>query len=533
MDFHHMLGQRLLFSFHGKEEPSPELLDAFNRYRPAGVTLFRSLNLGTPIQIRTLTTALQTLAGQLNLGPLLIGADQEGGQLMAIGDGTPLPGNMAIGATRSADLAFEAGVVLGRELACLGININYAPCVDVNVNPFNPVVGIRSFGEDPGLAGELAAAMIRGIQSQGVAATAKHFPGHGDTTGDSHHSLPQIPHTIERLHAVELVPFIAAMKADVRLMMTAHIGIPAIDGPDAPPATLSEKVIGGLLRRELGYDGVVISDALDMRAIGQGSQLGENALRAVKAGVDLLLVSADTRDQQRVYEALLNALQDGKLTNPELQASLTRIARLKTWLSEQPPAPDLGALACANHRRVAEEIAERSVTLVQDRGNLLPLRLDPEKTIAVVVPLPQDLTPADTSSYVKPKLAESLRAYHSRVHEIPIPLDPDEKELAETLARLQGYDLVVIGTINAFTQAGQAELVRRILSQGIPLIVIAMRLPYDLMAFPETPTYVCTYSILEPSMQAVARALFGQAGMSGKLPVTIPTATPDQSQAVK
>ena len=164
----------------------------------------------------------------------------------------------------------------------------------MNVNPYNPVVGIRSFGEDPRLVSDLSAAMIRGIQSQGVAATAKHFPGHGDTTSDSHHGLTQIPHSIDRLRAVELQPFIAAIQADVRMMMTAHIGIPAIDGPDAPPATLSEKVITGLLRRELGYDGVVISDALDMRAIGQGTQLGANALRAVKAGVDLLLVSADT-----------------------------------------------------------------------------------------------------------------------------------------------------------------------------------------------------------------------------------------------
>jgi beta-N-acetylhexosaminidase len=523
-----MLGQRLLFSFHGKEDPSPEIVDVFNRYRPAGVTLFRSLNLGTPAQIRALTASLQKLAEQMDLPPLLIAADQEGGQLMAIGDGTPLPGNMAIGATRSTDLAFEAGVVLGRELASLGININYAPCVDVNVNPYNPVVGIRSFGEDARLVSDLSAAMIRGIQSQGVAATAKHFPGHGDTTSDSHHGLTQIPHSIERLRAVELQPFIAAMKADVRLMMTAHIGIPSIDGPDAPPATLSANIINGLLRQELGYDGVVISDALDMRAISQGAELGANALRAVKAGVDLLLVGADTRDQQGVYETLLNARQTGELSNQEMQASLTRISYLKAWLSKQPPAPDLGVIQCTNHRRIAAEIAERSMTLVQDRANLLPIRLDPDKQIAVVVPLPRDLTPADTSSHVKPKLAEALRAYHPRVNEIPISIDPGEEELTEITQRLEGCDLVVIGTINAITQAGQAELVRRVLRKGIPLIIIAMRLPYDLMAFPEAPTYVCTYSILEPSMQAVARALFGQAGMTGQLPVTIPASTVTQ-----
>jgi beta-N-acetylhexosaminidase len=524
LDPNHSLGQKFLFSFYGKEDLPPEIVAAFNRYRPAGVTLFRSLNLCAPDQIKALTGSLQKLAKQLNLPLLLIAADQEGGQLMAVGDGTPLPGNMALGATRSTDLACQAGVVLGRELASLGINVNYAPCVDVNVNPYNPVVGIRSFGEDSRLVSDLAAAMIRGIQSQGVAATAKHFPGHGDTSSDSHHGLAQIPHALERLRAVELPPFMAAMKADVQMMMTAHISIPAIDGPDAPPATLSENIINGLLRRELGYEGVVISDAMDMKAIGQGDQLGVNALRAVTAGVDLLLLSADPRDQQRAYEALWNARQTGDLNEQEMQVSLARISRLKDWLGGQPPPPDLGVIQCADHRRIAEEIAERSITLVQDRSHRLPLQLDPDQSIAVVVPLPQDLTPADTSSHVKPKLAESLRAYHPRVNEIPIPIDPGEAELAETVRRLDGYDLVVIGTINAFTQAGQAELVRRVLRKGMPLIVIAMRLPYDLMAFPEAPTYVCTYSILEPSMQAVARALFGQAGMTGQLPVTIPTA---------
>ncbi|MBN2678351.1 MAG: hypothetical protein JXR32_09870, partial [Anaerolineaceae bacterium] len=468
---------------------------------------------------------LQMLARQLEMPLLLIGADQEGGQLMAVGDGTPLPGNMAIGATCSTDLAHQAGVVLGRELASLGINVNYAPCADVNINPYNPVVGVRSFGEDPRLVSDLSAAMIRGIQSQGVAATAKHFPGHGDTSSDSHHGLAQIPHSLERLRAVELQPFMAAMQADVRLMMTAHIGIPAIDGPDAPPATLSEKVINGLLRQELGYEGVVISDAMDMKAIGQGAQLGANALRSLKAGVDLLLVGADTQDQGRIHETLLNARQSGALTDPEMQASLARISHLKDWLGRQAPPPGLDVLQCADHQRIAQEIAARAITLVQDRQNRLPIRLEPEKKIAVVVPQPRDLTPADTSSYVQPRLAENLRAYHPRLEEISIPLDPGESELAEALQRLEGCGLVIIGTINAFTQAGQAELVRQVLRRGIPLIVIAMRLPYDLMVFPDVSTYLCTYSILEPSMQAVARALFGQAAMPGQLPVTIPAPT--------
>ena len=251
MNLEHLIGQKLLFAFHGKETLSPEIVESFRKYHPGGISLFRSLNIGTLEQIRALTGSLQSLARDLNLPPLLIATDQEGGQLMAVGDCTPLPGNMALGATRSAELARMAGEVLGREMSALGINVNYAPCADVNINPQNPVVGVRSFGEDPQLVGELTAALIEGIQSQGVAATVKHFPGHGDTVSDSHHGLGTVPHSLERLQSVELPPFRAAFKADVKLVMTAHLGISSIDGENAPPATLSKNIITGLLRRDL------------------------------------------------------------------------------------------------------------------------------------------------------------------------------------------------------------------------------------------------------------------------------------------
>ncbi len=225
---------------------------------------------------------------------------------MAVGEGTTqLPGNMALGATGSAELARKAGEVLGQELAAMGINVNYAPSCDVNINPQNPVIGIRSFGENPEDVARLAGAMIEGIQSQGVAATAKHFPGHGDTAGDSHHGLPSVPHNIERLEQVEFPPFRAAIDADVKLMMTAHLALPALDGPDAPPATLSRRILHGLLREELGFEGVIVTDAMDMGAIRQGKALGEDAVRAVAAGADLLLLTSNPDDQRCVYESLL------------------------------------------------------------------------------------------------------------------------------------------------------------------------------------------------------------------------------------
>lgn len=441
---------------------------------------------------------------------------------MGVGDGTPLPGNMALGATRSKELSYRAGGVLGCELASLAINVNYAPCVDVNVNPQNPVVGVRSFGESPDLVAELAAAMIEGMQSRGVAATAKHFPGHGDTASDSHLGLPTVPHQLARLRSVEFPPFLSAIEAGAKLVMTAHLGVPSIDGQDAPPATLSEKIIRGLLRRDLGFDGVIITDAMDMHAIRQGKHLGEEAIRAVRAGVDILLLTKDPADHKRVHTSLMQAVRRKQLDLNEIGASVARIAKLKRWLAEQPFAPDLSVIQSTEHLFVAKEIAERSITLVRDRTHLIPLRLEPGQRLTVIVPEPHDLTPADTSSYIVPRLVQSLREYHPCVDEIVVPYAPGEGDIANVLEKVRGCDLILAGTINAFNQAGQAVLVNQLLKMNIPVIVAALRLPYDLVAFPQAPAYVCTYGILEPSMRALAKALFGQGGMQGRLPVSIP-----------
>lgn len=522
-----MVGQRILLAFHGKEHVPEKFREAIKRYKPAGITLFRSLNIDTPQQVKKLTTELQAIAREANLSPLLIAVDQEGGQLMTIGDGTtPLPGNMALGATGDPKLAKRAGEVLGEELAAMGINMNYAPCCDVNINPKNPVVGLRSFGEDPLMVAKLAAAMVTGIQSAGVAATIKHFPGHGDTASDSHNGLPSVPHTRERLRNVEFPPFARAIRAGSKLVMTAHIALPAIDGPDAPPATLSPSILRGLLRGELGFKGVIVTDAMDMHAIAQGQALGKNAVRAAAAGADLLLITSDPQDQRLVQACLLEAAKNGKLNTKEIQKSIERILALKQWLRVHAKGEDMQVVGGRSHMKVANEIAQRSVTLVRDQGGLLPLHLAPDKRVAVVFPTPMDLTPADTSSYVTPTLGEALRNYHTHVDEFLISQTPTPMETCNLLNQLWKYDLIVTGTINAYNQTSQAVLVQEILKTGIPTVIVALRLPYDLMRFPEAPTYICTYSILEPSMKALASAMFGKSGFSGRLPVSIPNLYP-------
>ena len=259
---------------------------------------------------------------------------------MTIGNGTtPLPGNMALGATGDTKLARRAGEVLGRELSAMGINVDYAPCCDVNINPNNPVVGIRSFGEDPKMAGDMASALVKGIQSTGVAATLKHFPGHGDASGDSHHGLPSVPHSLDRLRRVEFPPFVSGIQAGAKLVMTAHLALPAIDGPDAPPATLSPSILKGLLREELGFRGVIVTDAMDMKAIPQGEALGMNAVRAAEAGADLLLLTSDPEDQRLVHKCLIDAARNGKLDPDENQACIDRISALKDWLAGEFEKP--------------------------------------------------------------------------------------------------------------------------------------------------------------------------------------------------
>ncbi|MBN1303910.1 MAG: glycoside hydrolase family 3 protein [Anaerolineales bacterium] len=517
-----LIGQRILLAFRGVDSVPPEMLRSLRQYKPAGVTLFRPFNFKEVDQVRSLTAELQVRAKELGLPLLLIAADQEGGQLMAIGGRmTLLPGNMALGATRSAGLAHKAGLVLGRELAAVGINVAYAPVCDVNINPQNPVIGIRSFGENPSLVGELAAAMLEGIQSCGVAAAAKHFPGHGDTSGDSHHGIPVLTQDLERMRRVEFSPFKDAIRSGVRLVMVGHVALPVLDSRQDVPATLSARVQKQLLRGELGYRGVTVTDAMDMLAINQGEAWEDEIIRAAVAGNDLLLITEDYEKHWRAYQALSRALQAGDLTGEEMQDSVQRVLDLKNWLGGQPQ-PGLEVVGCSEHTNIAAEIAERSVTLIRDLDGVLPLRLDPGQRTAVVMMRPADLTPADTSSYVNPGLAQALRAYHPDVDEYLVSQAPSAEDISQLCESLTAYRLVVIGTLNAYVQPGQAQLVSALAGKNIPLIAAALRLPYDLAAFPQVRTYLCTYSILQPSLDALAKAMFGKIPWQGQLPVSIP-----------
>ncbi len=472
---------------------------------PAGYTLFRHHNVRSPEQLRALTDELQ--ADAPDGLPFLIAADQEGGQFQALGDGpTQFPGAMALGATGDAALAEAVGRATGTELAAMGVNVCYAPVADVAVTERNPALGIRSFGSEPAAVAAMVAATVTGIRSAGVAATVKHFPGAGGVETDTHHALGLLGHDRARLDAVDLVPFGAAVDAGVDLVMSGHFAVPGVTGSEDLPATLALEVMDGLLRRDLGFAGVTITDALDMKALEQGPNQVLDVLAALRAGVDLLLLAIDPEGRDRVTAGLRHASRRGLVDLGGLERSLARVERLRRRVGElSTRRPELSVVGCAEHVALARSVAGRSVTLVRDDAGLLPLRVGPGSRILAVMPRPTDLTPADTSSTVAPGLAAALRTRHDAVDELIVDPEPSPAEIAAVRERAAGADVTVIGTIAAHAGSPQAALVEAVLDTGRPVVTVALRTPWDLLAYPAAATHLCTYSILPHSLEALAR----------------------------
>jgi len=498
---------QLMHSFRGAVAPAA-ILEAVRKGEIASFCLF-NFNYENPQQLRQLTDSLNNAAREGGQLPPLIGIDQEGGQLMAIASGvTALPGNMAIGATRSPELAEQAGRVLARELLAMGINLNFAPSLDVNSNADNPVIGARAFGDDPALVAELGCAMIGGMQSEGMIATAKHFPGHGDVAIDTHYGAPIVDRDRSSVEALDLFPFREAIRNGVQAVMSAHIIFTALDSSHL--ATTSPVIMTDLLRTEMGFGGLLMTDAMDMYAV---AQYGINGIEdALKSGIDLILL-AHVRDQLELHL---------KLSHLENPASIERIQRAQRSLTVSRPFLDI--LNCSEHQEIACEIAERAVTVVRGEANL-PLNVAPDDQIVVITPQPKDLTPADTSSFVTIKLGSAIAKRHARTISLELPSYPDESDIAATLQIARHADVVIVGTIGAEKDAHQSDLVLQLILDGKHPIVVSLRTPYDIQAFPEIETYLCAYGIRKPNTEAVARVLFGEIRANGTLPCAIPGIT--------
>jgi beta-N-acetylhexosaminidase len=315
------------------------------------------------------------------------------------------------------------------------------------------------------------------------------------------------------------VPFRAALEAGAGLVMSAHVATPGITGDPTLPATLAPAVMTDLLRDRLGFSGLSVTDALDMAALTQGPAQIIDVVAAVRAGVDLLLTTADGEARERIEGGLRLAVRRGLIDRSSVAASGRRLAALHAWLVRASAAPDPSVLGEPAHRSLAFEVAERSVTLVRNDAGLLPIRLPDDAVVGVVQPEPTDLTPADTSSYVGPTLARAIAERHSHVDSRVTRASPTGAEIAAVRDWAAGHDLLVVGTISASLDPAQADLVRKLVATGVPLVAIALRTPWDLLAYPEVATYACSYGILPPSMDAVAAALWGASPFRGRLPV--------------
>lgn len=523
------VGQLFVIHVYGKTPTDPNYEDtnlrnnrgaknfkeAIEKYHIGGVIYFNwTDNIGTPLdaaQVNALSNGIQEIAMDQRIPiPLFIATDQEGGIVARVTEpATVFPGNMALGATRSTAYAKQTAEIMGLELKSLGINMNFAPTVDVNVNPENPVIGVRSFSEDPDLVSDLGVAQVLGYQSQGVMATAKHFPGHGDTDVDSHYGLPIIEHDLETLHEVDVKPFRAAIDHGIDAIMTAHIVVPALDDSGLP-ATLSEPILTDFLRGELEFDGLIVTDSLGMSGANVVPP-DQVPVEAFKAGADVLL---NPPGVDLAYNAVLEAVQSGDISMERLDQSVYRIleAKMKRGLFDNPYAdPEaIENIGSEDHLKIAEDITNKSITLVKNDYDMLPL--DPHMRLLVTGP----------SSGKPNPLSNLLNAKGMNTESYATSASPTEAQIDNAVSMAENADAVVVTTYTANTNTAQQNLVMALLQTDKPVIVAAMRNPYDVAVFPAVDAYVTTYGDRDISVRALARVLTGEVNPEGLLPVTIP-----------
>ena len=508
-----------VIGFGGEELVPPVLLNS----------TYGNVTLGQPFALASMLNRLQAIA-QI---PLLTAADFEWGAGMRIAGATKFPRAMALGATGDEALATEAGRITAVEGRALGVHLNFAPVADVNNNPRNPVINIRSFGEDPARVGAMVTAFARGLQSGGMIATLKHFPGHGDTGTDSHLGLPVVGHARARLDEIELAPFRAGIAAGVDAVMVAHVEMPMLD--KAPgPATFSQPVITGLLREQLGFGGLIVSDAMNMNAVTQLGTAGENAVKAFNAGIDLILDSRDTKD---AFRSLNAAVASGQIPRARLEASVRRILTAKARLGlHRSRLVSFDALpqvvGTRQHSAVAQQISDRAVTLIKDERGHVPLKLGADRSVLYlsVLDYPAQWRIAAPSRTMIPQLRARWR--DTEAVEVSDVSTPNELSLIRSMANR--YDAIVAGIyVRASSGSGRLDLaapVVRLLQdlarasaqRNQPMVAVFFGNPYVPLVLPELPAMLETYDFSDYAELSAARAIGGEIPIGGKLPISLP-----------
>ncbi|QNN51054.1 glycoside hydrolase family 3 C-terminal domain-containing protein [Phycicoccus endophyticus] len=531
MTLHEKVGQLFVQQVYGSDATTPDErnlplygvstpAEVVQKYALGGVIYFAwTDSVENPEQIAGLSNGLQKAAltrrSKVRV-PLTLSVDQEQGIVTRIGPpATQFPGSMALGAGRSAKDARTAAAITGQELRAMGLTTNFAPVCDTNVNPLNPVIGTRSFSSDPQLAAQLAAAQVHGYQDDGgVMSSAKHFPGHGDTATDSHVAFPVITHTRQEWEEIDAPPFEAAIAAGIDMVMTAHLAFPALDD-SGDPATLSHPILTGLLREELGFEGVIVTDSLEMQGVRELYGDAEVAVRALLAGADQLLMSPALDD---AFAAVLDAVGSGRIGRRDLDAKVRRILTMKAGrgltddVMVDPDALDR-VVGTAEHLAAADAISERTTTLVRNEAGLLPLATDGA-----------DLLVTGYGVSTTATLAAALEEQGATTTVRQTGTSPTDADIAAAAAAAAGRDAVVVTTMKAWTDDQQRKLVAALRGTGVPVVVVAVRDPYDVAYLGEAETYLATYSYSPVAVTAAARVIAGAVSPTGKLPVDVPVA---------
>ncbi|GAB3136559.1 glycoside hydrolase family 3 protein [Amycolatopsis stemonae] len=492
------------------------------KYHLGGVIYFNNDtrdNFDDPVQVAKLSNGLQQAAiGSGAHIPLQIGADQEGGTVTRMGaPATEFPNSMAISAGRDPGRATKAATILGHELRAVGINQDFAPDSDVNSNPANPVIGVRSFAGQPGLASQFVTAEVKGYQdsdlpTKTVAATAKHFPGHGDAATDSHTGLPRIDRTEQEWRDIDVPPFKAAIAAGIGSIMTAHIQFPSLD-PSLEPATLSKPIVTGKLRGELGYNGVVITDSLEMQGVREMHSDAEIPVLALKAGVDQLLMPVHL---DVAINAVLNAVKTGDLPMQRIDQSVLRVLKLKFksgMLFSPFVDPDrvMKTVGTPANLATAQDIADRGITAIANDGGVLPLKQKPATTLVTGWGVSTTAT-----------LAQKLTAHGTTATAYQTGQAPTDAQIAQAVAKAQSADLVVVLTNNIGGFPLQTKLLNALQATGKPVVAVAAQIPYDAGYPSQVRTWLATYGYITPTLEALAKVILGETKPVGKLPVDIP-----------
>ena len=542
MTLREKVGQLFVVNGYGQSvtDPNPQMV-AYNqqyygvstikqllaKYHPGGIIYFDwTNNLQSPRQIVALSNGIQ----RLSKIPALISTDQEQGEVLRIGPpATVLPGNMALGATHQPGLARQAALITGVELRAMGINVDDAPVVDVNVNPLNEADGIRSFGDRADFVAAFARNAVLGYQEKqstaGVAATAKHFPGLGATTVNSDNGKSISEQTLAQVRSTNFPPFRAAIRAGIDMVMAGHIVFPKIkQGPGI--SSLDSFYVKGLLRGELGFKGVVITDALDAGALA-GLTPQEIALDAIRAGDDLLLevgqsgVDTGKANLVSAYPAVLRAVQTGRISKSRLDQSLRRILRLKWKLGLAahkltPPSRIPKAVGTSGHLLFASSLSNRSITLLRnDAPQQLPLAGGGRKVL--VTGFGQTTTAT---------LGADIAARGDATQVLDTGSSPTQAQITQAVAEAGQSDVVVVSTFNAWGSPAQIQLVNALIQTGKPVIVAAVGTPYDIAYLSEAHTFITSLDYQPVSLHALVRAMFGEINTQGTLPVTITEAPP-------